>query len=86
MKKPWIAALLNFFLMGPGTLYNGRRRAVGAALTAGAIALTWLEFQVKGVAPSLYPIFFATVLFINSFLAYDGWLEAKAINEVRPSR
>ncbi len=33
MKNPSIAAMLNFFLMRPGTLYDGRRKAFGLALT-----------------------------------------------------
>ncbi len=81
MKKPWISAVLNFFFMGPGTLYNGKRKALGIGLTIGALVLTWLEFQVKVVAPDLYPIMFGTVLFMNIFFAYDGYTEAKAINE-----
>ena len=35
MKMPWLAAILNFFFMGAGTLYNGRRVPLGAALTVG---------------------------------------------------
>jgi hypothetical protein len=81
MKKPWISAVLNFFFMGPGTLYNGKRKALGIGLTIGALVLTWLEFQVKVVAPDLYPIMFGTVFFMNIFFAYDGFTEAKAINE-----
>lgn len=80
MKNPWIAAVLNFFFMGPGTFYNGRRRALGIGLTIGALVLTWLEFQVRDAAPNLYPIMFATVFFMNIFFAYDGFTEAKAIN------
>ncbi len=80
MKKPWISAVLNFFFMGPGTLYNGRRKALGIGLTIGALVLTWIEFQVKVVAPNLYPIMFGTVFFMNVFFAYDGFAEAKAIN------
>lgn len=40
MKNPWIAAVLNFFLMGAGTLYNSRRKAVGAVL------LTYVELNL----------------------------------------
>ncbi len=80
MKNPWIAAVLNFFLIGPGTFYNGRRRAVGVGLTIGALLLTWVEFQVRAAAPSLYPILFGTVFWMNLFFAYDGYTEAKRIN------
>ncbi len=81
MKRPWLAGLLNFFLMGPGTFYNGRRRAVGIGLTIGALVLTWLEFQVQVAAPELYPIMFGTVFFMNLFFAYDGYTEAQRINQ-----
>ena len=47
MKRPWLAALLNFFFMGPGTLYVGQRKAFGAALTVSALVLTWVELGVK---------------------------------------
>ena len=79
MKNPWIAAIGNFFFMGLGTLYIGKRKALGLGLTIGALVLTWLEFQVKVAAPSLYPIMFGTVFFMNSFFAYDGYTEAKSL-------
>jgi hypothetical protein len=81
MKNPWIAAVLNFFLMGPGTFYNGRRKALGVALTVGAIALTYVELNLRSVAPNLYPIMFAAVLLVNTFLAIDGYREARMINQ-----
>ncbi len=84
MKKPWLAALLNFFFMGPGTLYNGRRKAFGIALTVGAIALTYVELQLQTAAPDLYPIMFAAVFLLNTFFAIDGYNEAKTINTEAP--
>ena len=81
MKRPWLAALLNFFFMGPGTLYIGERKLFGAALTLGAIALTYVELNVQTQAPSLNPIMFGTVFVMNTFFALDGWREAKALNE-----
>lgn len=80
MKNPWIAAVLNFFLMGAGTLYNGKRKAVGLALTVGAVLLTYVEFNLQAAAPNLYPIMFGAVFIINSLLAYDGYTEAKVIS------
>lgn len=80
MKNPWIAAILNFFLMGAGTLYNGKRKAVGIALTVGALLLTYVELNLQSAAPGLYPIMFGAVFVINTLLAYDGYTEAKALN------
>jgi len=80
MKNPWIAAVLNFFFMGPGTFYNGRRKILGVALTIGAIMLTYVELQLRTAAPSLYPLMFGAVFVVNTALAFDGYSEAKRIN------
>ena len=76
-KNPWIAAVLNFFFMGLGTLYIGRRKLTGLGLTVGAIVLTYVEMQLKGAAPALYPIMFGAVFVANTVLAIDGYNEAK---------
>jgi len=76
-KNPWIAAVLNFFFMGLGTLYIGRRKLTGLGLTLGAIALTYVELQLQTAAPVLYPIMFAAVFVANTVLAIDGYNEAK---------
>lgn len=85
MKKPWIAAVLNFFFMGLGTLYNGRRKALGIALTLGALALTYVELNLRPAAPELYPVMFGAIFLMNCFFAYDGYTEAQAINGVKPA-
>ena len=83
MKHPWLAALLNFFFMGPGTLYVGERKLFGAVLTLGAVALTYVELSLQTQAPALYPIMFGTVFVMNTFFALDGWREAKTVNASR---
>ncbi len=80
MNNPWIAAVLNFFFMGAGTFYLGRRRAVGAALTVGALVLTYVELNLQTLAPGLFPWMFAAVFVVNTALAYDGYREALALN------
>lgn len=77
MKIPWLAALLNFIFMGAGTLYNGRRVPLGAALTVGALLLTYVENNLTG---TLWGVMFGAVLLNNTFLAMDGFQEAKSIN------
>lgn len=84
MKNPWIAALLNFFLMGAGTFYIGRRRALGVGLTLGALALTYVELSLQTAAPSLFPIMFAAVFVMNTLFALDGYQEAQALS-ARPA-
>ena len=81
MKHPWLAALLNFFFMGPGTLYVGQRKAFGAALTVAAVVLTYVELNVKEVALHLYWPMFGAVFLMNTFFALDGWREAKEVNQ-----
>lgn len=76
-KNPWIAAVLNFFFMGLGTLYVGRRKLLGAGLTITAFALTYVEMQLQTVAPALFPIMFVAVFIGNTVLAIDGYNEAK---------
>lgn len=80
MKKPWLAALLNFFLMGLGTAYNGRRVPLGLALTVGALLLTYVEQNLQALSSTLYWTMFAGVFLNNTFLAMDGYQEATAIN------
>jgi hypothetical protein len=78
-KNPWIAAILNFFFMGLGTLYIGRRKLLGLGLTVAAIALTYVELQLRTAAPSMYPIMFAAVFVANTVLAIDGYREAQIV-------
>lgn len=76
-KNPWIAAVLNFFFMGLGTLYIGRRKLTGLGLTIAAIVLTYVELQLRSAAPGLYPIMFGAVFVANTVLAIDGYNEAR---------
>ncbi len=88
MKKPIVTALLNFFFMGPGYIYNGKRALVGAGLTVTAILLTIVEQAPifpggKGlldVSPVAFGLMFVAVFLGNTMLALDGFNEAKLIN------
>lgn len=81
MKKPWLSALLNFFTIGLGTVYNGRRVFFGVVLTLGAFSLTYIEQKLNVPATKdLYTQMFATILIMNAFFAWDGYKEAKEIN------
>ena len=79
-KQPWLAAILNFFLLGLGTVYNGKRVLTGILVTLGAIGATYFELQVKTAAPELYNYMFASVFLIAIGMAVDGWKEAKMMN------
>ena len=79
MKNQWIAAIGNFFFIGLGTLYNGRRKALGIALTVGAILLICVEFGIQTATRQYYWFMFVAVFLVNTFWAIDGYNEAKAI-------
>ena len=66
-KNPIIAAVLNFFLMGAGYVYNGKRVQLGIALTIAAVALTYVEFGIKPLDTQLYWIMFGAIFLANTF-------------------
>lgn len=89
MKKNWLSAILNFFFMGLGYLYNGKRMLLGALLTVGAIMLTYVEqFYTFTDGNSLQNhdqkafLFMASAVFIiNTGLAIDAYREANEVNK-----
>ena len=76
-KQPWISAILNFFLMGPGYIYNGKRIGLGIGFTLCALVLTYVELQLQSSNPVLHKIMFAAVFILNTCFAIDGFKEAK---------
>lgn len=89
MKKPWIAAILNFFFMGLGYIYNGQRKILGVLLTIGALMLTYLEQiylfsdgnKLQNHDMTAFGIMALSVFIINTGLAVDGYNEAKSVNK-----
>jgi hypothetical protein len=79
-KHAWLAALLNFILLGVGTIYNGKRVLVGVLLTIGAIGSTYVELQMKEAAPELYNYAFASFFILAVAMTIDAYKEAKSIN------
>ena len=79
-KNPWLAAILNFFLFGGGTLYVGRRMLVGLMLTLGGTAAQVVEITVspplRNSIPSLWPFLFGGLVLLKLGLAVDGYREA----------
>ncbi|MBD79007.1 MAG: hypothetical protein CL840_08820 [Crocinitomicaceae bacterium] len=88
MKNKWIAAVLNFFFMGLGYLYNGKRTVLGILLTIGALLLTYLEQfytfadgnTLQGHDGSAFALMAGAVFIVNTGLAMDGYQEAQSIN------
>ena len=79
-KNKYIAGVLNFFLLGPGYIYNGNRVITGIFLTLGAILGTFVELQLQTDAPSLFPISFVSFFLLALGTAYDAYKEAEAMN------
>ncbi len=78
-KNAWLAAILNFFFMGPGYIYLGQKIGLGIAFTLGAIGLTFVELQIQQVDTMLYAIMFASVFVVNTAFAIDAYRMAKTI-------
>ena len=88
MKNPIVAAALNFFFMGPGYIYNGKRALLGVGWTITAVLLTIVEqapiysggVGLKDVSPTAFGLMFIGVFLGNTLFAIDAFREAKAIN------
>lgn len=85
-KNIWIASVLNFFLLGAGTLYVGKRPIVGGLLTVGAILATYVELQLQELDTGLYWTMFVGFFLLAIGCTVDVWnevkgLEAAAANE-----
>lgn len=74
-RYPIVAAALNFFFPGAGYLYSGHRKLLALGWLVGAFGLTFVEFGIKGAAPTYYWPMFASVLVMNTSFAIDAWRE-----------
>jgi len=91
MKLPWLSAILNFFFMGLGYVYNGKRKLAGLFLTLAAIGLTYVENihqfadgnPLSGHDSTAFMVLFASVFAANTGLAIDAYREAKALNTAK---
>jgi hypothetical protein len=81
MKSPWLAAVLNFFLFGVGTLYLGRRMVMAALITLGGNIVQALEIKMSPPLEnwSNWPWLFSGLVLVKLALAVDGYQEAKAL-------
>ncbi|MCA9388583.1 hypothetical protein KC644_02350 [Candidatus Berkelbacteria bacterium] len=79
--NPWIPALLNFFLLGAGYIYNRKRTSFGVSLTLVALFATFVEFSIWQNAPKIFPLAFADFFLLALVLAADGFIEARELNK-----
>jgi hypothetical protein len=78
-KKPWLAALLNFFFFGAGYIYNGKRTGLGWGLLAGIPFMRYGEINIflTKLVPTYWAILFTGLVIFQITLAYDAYKEAK---------
>jgi hypothetical protein len=81
-KSPGLAAVLNFFLFGAGTIYVGRRVGVGIALTIGGscaqVAEILISPPIYNLAPTIWPFLLGGLVVLKLGLAADAYAEARA--------
>lgn len=83
-KNPIVAALLNFFFFGAGTLYVGRRMLPALAMMLGGTAVQLVEIKLSppldNAVPTVWPFFFAGLFLLKVGLAIDGYREARQVS------
>ena len=83
-KNAWVAAILNFFLMGAGTMYVGKRPLVGFLILLGGAGARFVEMKTSPTfdhsIPALWPYLVGGLGVLQVALAIDGWREAKAVS------
>ncbi|MEX2052571.1 MAG: hypothetical protein WD991_02675 [Candidatus Paceibacterota bacterium] len=77
-KKPWLAALLNFFFWGLGTMYVGKRMAVGVIMFLASLWATYVENVLVGMDSDLFGPLFVTFFVVGVAMAWDGYKEAQS--------
>lgn len=77
MKNRWVAAILNFFTLGLGTVYVGKRMGFGLLMFVAAGLMAYVEFSLKAQAPALYMYQFVGFLIAAVATAWDGYKEAR---------
>ncbi len=76
-KNVIVAGILNFFLLGAGYIYTGKRAVTGIFLTLGAILLTYLEQVMLDSGSDEFKVTFAAVFLLAVGTTYD------VVNEIK---
>jgi len=85
-KNPVVAALLNFFFYGAGYVYLGKKKGFGMALILGWILVRIGEIAIylTGLVTQRWLVLFAGLMVFMFTFAYDGYREAKEMQEASP--
>ncbi len=76
-KNIVLAGILNFFLLGAGYIYSGKRVVTGIFLTLGAILLTYLEQVMLESDSDEFKVTFVAVFLLAVGTTYD------VVNEIK---
>ena len=83
-KNPVVAAVLNFFFWGGGTMYVGKRMGFGLAMSIGGTLAQAVEIMYSPLGPykgaPVWPGLLAGLVIMKISLAMDGHREASAFN------
>lgn len=85
-KNPWVAAALNFLVMGGGYVYNGERLPFGVGLTVAGLGMNvvelglWNQALNENTNQALTYTMAGSFLLASTMLAIDAYQEAERIN------
>ena len=83
-KNPIVAAVLNFFLFGAGTMYVGRRVGFGLVATVGGTIAQVVEIKMSPVfdnsLPTQWPFLLGGLVILKIGLAMDAYREAREVS------
>jgi hypothetical protein len=88
-KNPWVAAILNLFLLGLGYVYVGKRVAFGVGLVLWSVTIMAWYYSIPAPSASdpsifafiqLQTLVLADSLILGILFAYDGYKTAEGIN------
>lgn|SRR3989344_337979 len=83
-RRPWLGAMLNFFILGGGYIYNGGRRKFFGWLLFCVLILTIMDTlifdQIRTYIPEPSPLTWIAIALVSIAFAYDAYQDAKEIN------
>ena len=80
-KNVFVGGILNFFLLGAGYIYQGKKPIKGILMTLGAIIATYVEFQLMDLDMTLWGLMFGAVFLLALGTTYDIVTDIRADND-----
>jgi len=80
-KSPWLAAILNFLLIGLGYVYVGKRIGFGIALVLWSVIVYGATMSTPMFYLQMSPLILLDSFVFSVLFAYDGYKTAQEVNE-----